>query len=57
MLDATGNYTGQIAQSKKLWPGLWGVGVGGHVDAGEFGYQAIIRETTEELGLQLLHFK
>lgn len=40
-------------QSKKLWPGLWDVGVGGHVDAGEFGYQAIIREATEELGLQL----
>ena len=57
MLDTTGNYTGQIAQSKKLWPGLWDVGVGGHVDAGEFGYQAIIREATEELGLQLLHFK
>lgn len=40
-------------QSKKLWPGLWDVGVGGHVDAGEFGYQAIIREAAEELGLQL----
>lgn len=86
VLDATGNYTGQIAdratahadglwhkgvvlfiinpdhqrvllqkrsQSKKLWPGLWDVGVGGHVDAGEFGFQAIIREAAEELGLQL----
>lgn len=40
-------------QTKKLWPGLWDVGVGGHVDAGEFGYQAIIREAAEELGLQL----
>lgn len=41
------------SHTKKLWPGLWDVGVGGHVDAGEFGYQTIIREAAEELGLKL----
>lgn len=38
---------------KKLWPNLWDVAVGGHVEAGEFGYQAAIRETKEELGINL----
>lgn len=38
---------------KKNWPGLYDVSVGGHVDAGEFGYQALIREAKEELGLEL----
>lgn len=41
------------SQNKRLWPGLWDVAVGGHVDAGEFGYQAAIREAKEELGLDL----
>ena len=39
--------------SKKLWPNLWDVTVGGHVDSGEFGRQTLIRETKEELGIQL----
>lgn len=41
------------SRTKKLWPGLWDVGVGGHVDAGEFGYQAILREAEEEIGIKL----
>ena len=38
---------------KKLWPNLWDVTAGGHVLAGEFGRQAIIREIKEELGIEV----
>lgn len=38
---------------KKLWPNLWDVAAGGHVDAGELGHQAALREAKEELGLDL----
>lgn len=41
------------SSNKKLWPNLWDVTVGGHVDAGEFGRQALIRETKEELGIDI----
>ena len=36
--------------SKKLWPNMWDITAGGHVLAGEFGFEAIIREIKEELG-------
>ena len=39
--------------SKKLWPNMWDVTVGGHVDSGEFGRQALIREAKEELGIEI----
>ena len=39
--------------SKKAWPNMWDVTVGGHVDAGEFGRQALIRKAKEELGLDI----
>ena len=39
------------SKNKKLWPNLWDVTVGGHVLSGEFGKQALIRETKEELGI------
>lgn len=32
---------------------MWDVAVGGHVDAGEFSYQAALREAKEELGITL----
>ncbi len=32
---------------------MWDVAVGGHVDVGEFSYQAGLRETQEELGVEL----
>lgn len=39
--------------NKKLWPSLWDVTAGGHVLAGEFGMQAIIREIKEELNIDV----
>lgn len=38
---------------KKLWPNKWDVTIGGHVNAGEFGRQALIRECKEELGIEI----
>ena len=43
----------QRGANKKLWPSLWDMTAGGHVLAGEFGYQACIRETKEELGIDI----
>lgn len=42
------------SKNKKLWPNLWDITVGGHVLAGEFGSQALIREIKEELGIEVL---
>ena len=39
--------------TKKQWPNKWDVTIGGHVLSGEFGRQALIRETKEELGLDI----
>lgn len=39
--------------NKKLWPNRWDVTVGGHVNAGEFGRQTLIRECKEELGIEI----
>lgn len=39
--------------NKRVWPNMWDATAGGHVLAGEFGFQAIIRETREELGIEL----
>ena len=41
------------SKNKKLWPDKWDVTIGGHVNAGEFGRQAIIRECKEELGINI----
>ena len=54
IIDNEGNILLQKrSANKKLWPNLWDVTVGGHVDSGEFGRQAIIREAKEELGLEI----
>lgn len=52
------NEKGQVllqkrSPQKKLWPNTWDMSVGGHVLAGEFGFQAIMREAKEELGIEL----
>lgn len=43
----------QRSSNKKLWPNLWDITSGGHVLAGELGYQAVIRETKEEIGITI----
>lgn len=39
--------------NKKLWPNTWDITAGGHVLTGEFGFEAIIREIKEELGIDI----
>lgn len=36
-----------------MWPDLWDITAGGHVLSKEFGYQSVIRETKEEIGIEL----
>lgn len=43
----------QRSSTKKLWPNLWDITAGGHVLFNELGYQAVIRETKEEIGIDL----
>ncbi len=43
----------QRSTNKKLWPNLWDITAGGHVLAGEFGYEAAIREAKEEIDLNI----
>lgn len=43
----------QRAASKLICPLLWDVSVAGHIDAGESPEEGIIRETFEEIGLNL----
>ena len=52
------NSKGQVllqkrSPNKKMWPNMWDITSGGHVLSGEFGFQAAIRETKEELGVNL----
>ena len=52
------NSKGQVllqkrSANKKMWPNTWDVTAGGHVLAGEFGFQSILRECEEELGIKL----
>lgn len=54
IIDDDGNVLLQKRSgNKKLWPNMWDVTVGGHVDSGEFGRQALIREVREELGVEI----
>lgn len=43
----------QRSANKKLWPNLWDMTAGGHVLSKELGYQAVIREAKEEIGIDL----
>lgn len=52
------NNKGQVllqkrSKNKKLWPNMWDITAGGHVLAGEFGFQTVIRETKEEIGIDV----
>ncbi len=52
------NSTGQLflqkrAMTKDIYPGKWDTSVGGHVDMDETIEEALIRETSEELGLSI----
>ena len=43
----------QRSHKKKIHPLLWDVSAAGHIDAGESFIEAALRETYEEIGLQL----
>ena len=43
----------QRSSTKKLWPNLWDITAGGHTLSGELGWQAVIREAKEELGIDI----
>ena len=43
----------QRSANKKLWPNLWDITAGWHVLSGEFGWQAVIRETKEEIWVDI----
>jgi isopentenyldiphosphate isomerase len=43
--------------TKDLLPGYWDTSVGGHVSPGESTYEALKRETLEELGLEEFTYK
>lgn len=52
------NSKGQVllqkrSAKKKMWPNMWDITAGGHVDSGEFGFESIIREIKEELGVDI----
>ena len=39
--------------TKRMWPNLWDVTAGGHVLSGELGYESVIREAKEEIGIDI----
>ncbi|MCI8965441.1 MAG: NUDIX domain-containing protein [Clostridia bacterium] len=52
------NSKGQVllqrrSKNKKLWPDMLDMTAGGHVLSGEFGFESIIRESKEELGIDI----
>lgn len=43
----------QRQDNKKIYPGMWDISVGGHVDSGETSILASIREIGEEIGIPI----
>lgn len=43
----------QRQDNKKIYPGMWDISVGGHVDSGETSLLAGIREIEEEVGIPI----
>jgi isopentenyldiphosphate isomerase len=41
------------SMNKKIFPGLWDAGVGGHVSSGETSVEGAQKETREEIGLEI----
>ncbi|MCL2293328.1 MAG: NUDIX domain-containing protein [Spirochaetes bacterium] len=41
------------SDTKDVYPGMWDTAVGGHVSAGEDIYTSLVRESKEELGIDL----
>lgn len=41
------------SKQKKMWPNTWDITAGGHVLENELGFQTAIRETKEEIGVEL----
>lgn len=41
------------SSAKKMWPNTWDITAGGHVLENELGFQSVIRETKEEIGIEL----
>ncbi|KND47636.1 MAG: putative Nudix hydrolase YfcD [Parcubacteria bacterium C7867-006] len=41
------------SMNKKIFPGLWDAGVGGHVSSGETSVEGAQKETREEIGLDI----
>lgn len=41
------------SMNKKIFPGLWDAGVGGHVSSGESSVEGAMKETREEIGLEI----
>lgn len=54
VIDNNGSfYLQKRSLNKKIQPGKWDTAVGGHVDYGESIVEALYRETSEELGVEI----
>ena len=53
IFDSEGKMLIQQRAMNKSWAGIWDVSVGGAVISGETSRQAVARETSEELGVDL----
>ncbi|MCI9087009.1 MAG: NUDIX domain-containing protein [Clostridia bacterium] len=43
----------QRQDNKKIYPGMWDISVGGHIDSGEDTISAAMREVVEEVGIYI----